>query len=153
MIPEKERISNWLAVVFSSPVDQRVSEIFYFDFKDNQFFSILVMDYFLFDENWSIDPSTVTSYTREELFVLADRMKRIETNDESILYIPPKGITDEEQIGEAILEFLETNQMDLSTASVWLPSDENSSITFNIDEPENEVLNSKVVKKKWWKFW
>lgn len=80
MSSRQEQIYNWLTTGLQQPSD-RFSEIFYYDKRDNEFFSILVTDYFMFDENLNIAKDTTTTYTKENLETLIDRIRRIENKD------------------------------------------------------------------------
>jgi hypothetical protein len=80
----EEQIYNWLKIGFLQP-SERISEIFYFDKRDNQFFSILIADYFHFDEDYNIPKNATSSYPENVLKLLADRMIRIENDDQSII--------------------------------------------------------------------
>jgi len=73
----QEQIYNWLTTGLQQPEDL-LREIFYYDKRDNEFFSILVADYFIFDKNLNVAKDTTTSYTKENLETLIDRMRRIE---------------------------------------------------------------------------
>ena len=79
---KQEQIENWLRIGFTQPIG-KISEVFYYDKRDNQFFSILVSDYFNFDENYKIPNNVTSSYPKNILLILADRMQRIENNDKS----------------------------------------------------------------------
>lgn len=57
---KQEQIYNWLTTGLQQPAD-RLSEIFYYDKRDKEFFSILVTDYFMFDENLNIAKNTTTT--------------------------------------------------------------------------------------------
>ena len=80
----EEEIYNWLKIGFLQP-SEKISEFFYFDKRDNQFFSILIADYFHFDENYNIPKNATSSYPENILKLLADRMIRIENHDQSIV--------------------------------------------------------------------
>jgi hypothetical protein len=152
-ITKEEQIENWLRIGFSQPED-RLSEIFYFDRKDNQFFSILVADYFHFDENYNIPQNAISSYSEDILRVLADRMKRIENDDKSIITLSrtkkEEDITDE-YLNQKMETFLNLNAIDITTATIW-EVDEIGSVTINLREEED--VDPKIdTKKTWWKFW
>ncbi len=66
---KEEQIYNWLSIGFQQPADQ-LSEIFYYDKRDNEFFSVFVTDYFMFDENLNVAENTTTTYTKENLETL-----------------------------------------------------------------------------------
>ncbi len=151
-ITKEEQIENWLKIGFSQPED-RLSEIFYFDRRDNQFFSILVADYFHFDENYNIPKNAISSYSEDILIVLADRMKRIENDDKSIITLSrtKKGENStDEYLNKKMETFLNLNSIDITTASIW-EVDEIGSVTINLREDNDEPKID--TKRTWWKFW
>jgi Uncharacterised protein family (UPF0158) len=96
-------IRNWLTTAFEEPVD-RINETYYFDKNHNQFFSVFITDYFLLEENPDINIQS--PYSDNELIVLKDRINRIESKGNSILYIPR--LTSEER-KQIIQDFLDSN--------------------------------------------
>jgi hypothetical protein len=146
----QKQIFNWLRVGFRQSPD-RLSEMFYYDKRDNEFFSILVMDYFMLDENFDIVPDVTTSYSLNTVKIIADRIKRIENNDPAIFSLPRLGElsnTDyEEFIPQKIDAFLNLNSIDLKTVSIW-EIEEEASISIDLKKDvESEV------KRPWWKIW
>ena len=138
---KQKQIENWIKIGFTSSRD-RIQEIFYFDKRDVQFFSILVTDYFLFNENFDVNEDTTASYSANTLVLLADRIKRIEHNDNTILALPRLGeLEDEEQLQEKIDSFINLNAIDLEKTSIW-EVEESGDITINIKK-----------EKPWWQFW
>ena len=136
------QIENWLKIgLAQSP--ERFSEMFYFDKRDNQFFSILVTDYFLFDEGFVIDKNTSSNYSEVTLKLLTDRMKRIENDDNSILILPRYGELTEEELLSKMDSFLNLNIIILENTSVW---EIEQSVEINIDLKDKE-------QKYWWQFW
>ena len=87
---KQEQIYNWLTTGLQQPADL-LSEIFYYDKRDNEFFSILVTDYIIFDENLNVAKDTTTTYTKENLEILIERIRRIENKDISIISLPRFG--------------------------------------------------------------
>lgn len=148
-ITREEQIENWLKIGFSQPED-RLSELFYFDKRDNQFFSILVVDYFHFDEDYNIPKNAISSYSEDILIVLADRMQRIDNNDKSIIALSrtkkDEDSTDE-YLNQKMEAFLNLNSIDIETATIW-EVDEIGNVTINLLE-EDKV----EAKKSWWEFW
>ena len=140
---KQKQIENWLKIGFTSSADRR-QEIFYFDKRDLQFFSILVTDYFLFDENFNVNEDTTASYSANSLVLLADRMQRIEHNDNTILALPRFGeLEDEEQLQGKIDSFINLNAINIGNASIW-EAEESGKITINITTEK---------QKPWWQFW
>ena len=136
------QIENWLKIgLGQSP--ERFSEMFYFDKRDNQFFSILVTDYFLFDEGFVISKNTSSNYSELTLKLLTDRMKRIENDDNSILTLPRYGELSEENLLSKMDSFLNLNSIILENTSVW-EIEESGEININLKYKE---------QKYWWQFW
>lgn len=147
---KQEQIYNWLSTGLQQPAD-RLSEIFYYDKRDNEFFSILVTDYFMFDENHNVAENTTTTYSKEDLETLIDRIRRIENKDVSIISLPRLGNTqntaDTESISLEIDNFLNLNSINIETATIW-EAEESGTITIDLKN-EKEILT----KKHWWKRW
>jgi len=146
----QEQIYNWLTTGLQQPSD-RFSEIFYYDKRDNEFFSILVTDYFMFDENLNIAKDTTTTYTKENLETLIDRIRRIENKDVTIISLPRLGnspnTADTEFISQQTDSFLNLNSINIETATIW-EVEESGTITIDLKN-EREPLT----KKPWWKVW
>jgi len=146
----QEQIYNWLTTGLQQPSD-RFSEIFYYDKRDNEFFSILVTDYFMFDENLNIAKDTTTTYTKENLETLIDRIRRIENKDVTIISLPRVGnspnTADTEFISQQTDSFLNLNSINIETATIW-EVEESGTITIDLKN-EREPLT----KKPWWKVW
>ncbi|TCC86989.1 hypothetical protein EZ428_22555 [Pedobacter frigiditerrae] len=147
---KQEQIHRWLIIGFQQPAD-RLSEIFYYDKRDNEFFSILVVDYFMLDENFDITPAVTTVYSAKTSKIIAERIKRIENDDSSILALPRLGsiqnVDDDEFIPQRIDSFLNLNAIDVETVKIW-EVEEEGIITIDLKR-ESEPLT----KKTWWKLW
>lgn len=141
---KREQIENWLEIGFTQPID-KISEEFYYDKRDNQFFSILISDYFHFDENYKVPENVTSGYSKNILLLLADRMQRIENNDTSILVLPRLGKLNENDgsgnLSEIIDRFIHQNAINIDRSSVW-EIDEDGSVTIDLKK-----------KRAWWKFW
>jgi hypothetical protein len=127
---EKEKqIYGWIiAGLRQSP--NRFSEIFYFDRRDEQFFSILVIDYFLFDEDFFPADSVQSTYS-ENTIELADRLRRMhDEDDNSIIALPRygEGLDDYQQKADS---FLNLNAINLEKATIW-EIEESGSISIKI---------------------
>ena len=137
---KQEQIYNWLTTGLQQPSD-RLSEIFYYDKRDNQFFSILVTDYFIFDENLNVAKATTTNYTKENLEILIDRIRRIENQDVAIISLPrlnnSTSVENPELISQQAENFLLLNSINIETATIW-EVDENGTITIDL---KNESLH------------
>lgn len=147
---KQEQIYNWLTTGLQQPAD-RLSEIFYYDKRDKQFFSILVTDYFVFDENLNIAKDTTTTYTKKNLEIIIDRIKRIENKDNTIISLPRLGnsinVSDTTFISQQADSFLILNSINIETATIW-EVEESGTITIDL---KNE--GEPVTKKPWWKVW
>lgn len=147
---KQEQIYNWLTTGLQQPAD-RLSEIFYYDKKDNEFFSILVTDYFMFDKNLNVVENTTTTYSKENLKTLIDRIRRIENKDVSIISLPRLGnsqnTSDTEFISLQTDSFLNLNSINIETATIW-EVEESGTIIIDLKN-EKELLT----KKPWWKIW
>ena len=131
---KQEQIYNWLTTGLQQPSD-RLSEIFYYDKRDNQFFSILVTDYFIFDENLNVAKATTTNYTKEDLEILIDRIRRIENKDVAIISLPrlnnSTSVENPELISQHVENFLLLNSINIETATIW-EVEENGTITIDL---------------------
>ena len=131
---KQEQIYNWLTTGLQQPSD-RLSEIFYYDKRDNQFFSILVTDYFIFDENLNVAKATTTNYTKEDLEILIDRIRRIENKDAAIISLPrlnnSTSVENPELISQHVENFLLLNSINIETATIW-EVEENGTITIDL---------------------
>ena len=155
---KQEQIYNWLTTGLKQPAD-RLSEIFYFDKRDNEFFSVLVTDYFMFDENLNVAKDTTTSYSKENLESLVDRIRRIENKDASIISLPrlgnSKSATDTETVSQQLESFLNLNSINIETVTIW-EVEENGTITIDLkndsDEKKKTGYNSTLPKvgRTWW---
>ena len=149
-MPRQEQIYNWLTTGLQQPAD-RVSEIFYYDKRDHEFFSILVSDYFMFDESFNFAKGTTTSYSKENLEILIDRMRRIENKDVTIISLPRLGnsqnAVDANFISQQVALFLNLNSINIEIAKIW-EVEESGTITIDL---KNE--SEPMIKKTWWKVW
>ncbi len=121
-----------------------LTECFYYDRQNNEFFSILAIDYFMLDENFNISEDASVSYSTENLKILLDRMKRIEADSNDIISIPFADT--QKNIQNQIDTFLNLNTIDIMTVTIWEPED--ASITFQVGQSDKQPKN-----KPWWKFW
>ena len=101
---QETQILNWLVIGISqSPYS--LNESFYFDKLNNEFFSIIITDYFMLDENLNIAKNTSSSYTSNNQNELVNRINRIENKDVYIVSIPH--LTSKER-KELLNQFLES---------------------------------------------
>jgi len=147
---KQQQIRNWLTIGFQQSTNQN-SEAFYYDKRDHEFFSVMWLDYFLQDENGNLTEDAITSYSKQDLETLIDRIKRIENEDDLIIALPGHGISENTNnltfIEEQINNFLSSNSIDLETVTLWETDGETSVIIKVEEEPKQEI------KKPWWKIW
>ncbi len=130
---KQEQIYNWLTIGITQS-ENRLSEIFYFDKRDNEFFSILITDYFMFDEEDDkliIADNVTVNYSSKTIETLTNRINRIEEKDVNILSLPRLGAMSENDSLEKIEEFLQTNKINIITASIW-EAEESGDITIEL---------------------
>jgi hypothetical protein len=124
----QEQIYNWLITgLQQSPV--KFSEVFYYDKRDKQFFSILMTDYFLFDGNGELNKDASSTYSEATLVLLTDRIRRINI-DPQIIAIPRLGDTDDGYLQQAD-SFLNLNAINVDNSTIW-EVEESGSITLNL---------------------
>jgi len=119
---DRKHLMNWLKIGFRQP-EFSFSEIFFYDKRDEEFFTLLSIDYFLFDENYRIPENVSTNYTENQLNTLRDRLSRIETKDPSIIFLPRLGnnskILTDEFVSEQISIFVKLNLINLDSSTIW----------------------------------
>lgn len=137
---KQEQIHNWLTTGLQQPAE-RLSEIFYYDKRDNEFFSILVTDYFMFDENLNIAKEMTTTYTKENLDTLIDRIRRIENKDISIVPLPRFGnltnADNTEFFSQQMESFINLNSINIEMATIW-EVEECVTISIDLKMKENQ---------------
>jgi len=112
----QEQIENWLIVgLQQSPL--KFSEVFYYDKRDNQFFSILITDYLLFEKNGDLSKEATSTYSENTLKLLADRIRRINI-DANIIALPRLGNTEEDYLQQAE-RFLNLNSINTDESTIW----------------------------------
>ncbi len=125
----QEQIYNWLIIgLQQSPV--RFSEVFYFDRRDKQFFSILMTDYFLFEPDGELSKDASSTYSVDTLKLLKDRIARINI-DADVIALPRLGDTEDNYLQQAD-SFLNLNAINIDEATIW-EVEESGSITIKVD--------------------
>lgn len=125
----QEQIYNWLIIgLQQSPV--RFTEVFYFDRRDKQFFSILMTDYFLFEADGELSKDATSTYSVDTLKLLKDRIARINI-DADVIALPRLGDTEDNYLQQAD-SFLNLNAINIDEATIW-EVEESGSITFKVD--------------------
>jgi hypothetical protein len=107
----------------------RFSEVFYYDKRDKQFFSILMTDYFLFDGNGELAQDVSSTYSEATLLLLTDRIRRINI-DPQIIAIPRLGDSDDDYLQQAD-SFLNLNAINIDESTIW-NVEESGSITLDL---------------------
>lgn len=124
----QEQIYNWLVMgLQQSPV--RFSEVFYYDKRDNQFFSILMTDYFLFEKNGDLAKAASSSYSEKTLKLLTDRINRINI-DSNVIALPRLGNDGDDYMQQAET-FLNLNAINIDESTIW-EVEESGSINIKI---------------------
>lgn len=83
-----------------------LSENFYYDKSNNEFFSTVFIDQFLLDENLEIAKDITTTYTDSQKSTLVDRLRRIELQDENIIYIARVPLEERKKIMQQFVDSL-----------------------------------------------
>lgn len=125
----QEQIYNWLiAGLQQSPV--KFSEVFYYDKRDKQFFSILMTDYFLFEQNGDLAKGVISSYSASTLKLLTDRIRRINI-DTNIIALPRLGNNEDDYLEHAN-SFLNLNSINIDESTIW-EVEESGNISIRIE--------------------
>lgn len=103
------QILNWLVIGLSQSPNS-MNESFYYDKSSNEFFSILVTDYFIIDENFNIAKNTTSSYSENKISELLNRIRRIENDDTDLISVPRLTFKERKNL---LIEF--TNSLDDKT--------------------------------------
>jgi len=125
----QEQIYNWLITGLQQSL-VKFSEVFYYDKRDKQFFSILMTDYFLFDQNGEIAQDVSSTYSKATLLLLTDRIRRINI-DPQVIAIPRLGDTDEDYLQQAD-SFLNLNAINVDESTIW-DVEESGSINLKLE--------------------
>lgn len=138
---------SWiLYAVQQSPNES--SEFYYFDTTNQEFFSVLTLDLFLFDQKLNPIEGISLYYTYEELIQLKDRLKRIKQKKRSIIPLPRIGIqADQEELIKTVTDFLQQNTIDIQKITLSEPLQKEP-----LSKEKRKFPNLKTAKK-WWKIW
>lgn len=112
----QEQIYNWLITGLQQSL-LRFSEVFYYDKRDNQFFSILMTDYLLFEKNGDLSNDAISAYSENTLKLLADRIRRINI-DTNIIALPRLGNAEDDYLEQAE-RFLNLNFINIDESTIW----------------------------------
>lgn len=113
-----KQLTGWIEIGLMQEPDKG-SEFFYFDKLHMQFFSILSSDYLLFDSGFE-RTNVPSEYTEPATLELLDKLKRIASNDSTIVAIPRLGQTVVD-FEASVNKFLSTNSIALESATLWVP--------------------------------
>ncbi|MFD2918608.1 hypothetical protein ACFS6H_02730 [Terrimonas rubra] len=109
MTPSTE-ILNWLVIGFEQPTGS-LTEFFYYDKHDREFFSIMAVDYFMLDEEMNIAGNVTTNYSKTQTNTLVERMKKIENDDPSIIPVPRVTLDDPKNVMQQFLGTLSDQKL------------------------------------------
>lgn len=139
-------IKDWITVAIQQPIDDQL-EIFYYDKSNNEFFSIFILDHYLFDKKTNLIEGISIYYSTEELKILKDRFKRIFNRTSSIVVLPKYGIIDDFEIRDQLIEsFLTENKINPNSSKIFINLQKDP-----IRFPEK--MSRKNDSRPWWKFW
>lgn len=143
----KNQVNEFIKMALSQ-LPNEITRSFYYDKLNHTFFVIHIFDYFMLNQDLEIDASVEVSISKESQKEIVDWIKRIEKNDNSIIRVPQKGITDEELQHIEFLKFIEKNNIDLELARMQKveAKEEKESIKFDLNKIDK-------TNKKWWEFW
>lgn len=89
----------------------------------------------MFDENLNVAKDTTTKYTKENLEILIDRIRRVETKDVSIISLPRLGnsenVDNKEFISQQVESFLNLNSINIEATTIW-EVEESGTITIDL---------------------
>ena len=138
------QVKDWISIAIQQTQDNDL-EMFYYDTSNKQFFSILILDLYLFDKKMNLIDGISMYYSKEELKLLKDRVTRIFKEKSSIITLPKHGVFENtEQKNQLIDTFITHHKIDLKTSSVLMTLQK---------EPIPFTIKTKHVSKPWWKIW
>jgi len=109
MTPSTE-ILNWLIIGFEQSTGS-LTENFYYDKRESEFFSIMVNDYFMLDEEMNIASNVTTNYSKTQENSLIDRIKRIENKDSNIISIPRVTLNERKNLMQQFVDKLSDSKL------------------------------------------
>ncbi|MFT3679062.1 MAG: hypothetical protein QM791_02245 [Ferruginibacter sp.] len=104
------QIRNWLTIGFEQPIGS-LNEDFYYDKKNNEFFSIVFTDHFMLDENLNSANDVTTTYTKTQEVALIDRLRRIELKDPEILSIDRISLDERKAVMQQFVDNLSNSDL------------------------------------------
>lgn len=143
---ELSTLKNWIELAIQQPVDDQL-EMYYYDTNNKQFFSVLIIDLYLFDKKLNVIEGISMYYEKDELNLLRDRVKRIFKQKSSIIALPKYGIIENNDTKNQLTEaFFSEHKIDLNSSSLL--------VTLQKEPiPFPTKTNAKQATKPWWKIW
>lgn len=96
------KIYNWLVTAFSEPFNC-LTESFYYDKRDKEFYSIHLADFLLLNEDFTLNENVESSYSTSIKTRIVDRILRDENKDPEIIAIPRLRVADRKTIMQQFL--------------------------------------------------
>lgn len=90
-------IYTWLAMAFSESFNN-ITETFYYDKRDKEFYSIHFLDFLLLNDDLTLNEHVSSSYSIHIQKLIADRILRTENKDPDIILVPKLEVTDRKSI-------------------------------------------------------
>lgn len=139
----KMEIYNWLVTAFSESF-HNLTESFYYDKRDKEFYSIHFADLLLLNDDLTLNENVESSYSNSVQKLIADRILRDENKDPDIIAIPRLEVKDRKAI---MLEFLGSIN-DLSLLAILRQRLENQDGTQRFDFYLGQEATDKI-KEEW----
>ena len=143
---EALQLKNWIIFAIQQSQEDN-SEKYYYDRKNQEFFSVMVIDLFLFDHKMNVINNISPYYTKDDLKSLKDRLRRIKAKKSSVIELPKYDlIQNPSEIEEKINLFLTENKINLKESTLCG--------TFQKEPIPFEKQAVTIERKKsWWKVW
>lgn len=146
MTPSTE-ILNWLIIGFEQSTGS-LTENFYYDKRDSEFFSIMFVDYFMLDKEMNIASNVTTNYSKTQENSLVDRIKRIENKDSSIISIPRVTLNDRMNLMRQFVDKLSDSKLiDILNQQIE-NQDHRAEFDFYFGNEADELIKQKWKKVK-----
>jgi hypothetical protein len=126
-----ENLYTWLGYAFTEKVEL-MNERYYFDKRDNQFFSIFITDWFLVkDPGDGIE----SPYNPSEFLLLEDRIHRIEKKEENIIPVPRYSVQSRQELMRRFLRNIPTESHEAGFEELVEQEDGQTKFNFNHSLP------------------
>jgi hypothetical protein len=140
------QIRNWLTIAIEQPL---IAESFYYDRKANEFFSIMLTDYFMLNEDLSIPDNVSTTYTEYQETSLINRIKRIEQKDPDILSIKTVSVQERQSLMRRFVDSLtDENLINILTQRIN-NQDSSTKFSFYFGDEADEMIKLRWEKIKY----